>query len=112
MIYKMEQFEELKKVIKRLNSKDENEDASLFNFKAEIIDNVLRVVDCNEEYNVYYLETLNHLMYNSCEEFGIKFKKIEIDEIKEKLDNALKKDLNSQDVFFDWEDTITLVIGL
>ena len=51
-------------------------------------------------------------MYNSCEEFGIKFKKIEIDEIKEKLDNALKKDLNSQNVFFDWEDTITLVIGL
>ena len=50
MIYKMEQFEELKKVIKRLNSKDENEDESLFNFKAEIIDNVLRVVDCNEEY--------------------------------------------------------------
>lgn len=39
-------------------------------------------------------------------------KKEETDKIKEKLDDALKKDLNNQDVFFVWEDSITLIIGL
>lgn len=112
MIYKIEQFEELKKVIDQLNSKDKDENESLFNFKAEIIDNVLRVTDCNEEYNINYLETLNYLIHSACEEFGFKLKKEETDKIKEKLDDALKKDLNNQDVFFVWEDSITLIIGL
>lgn len=109
-----EDFKELRNVIDGLNGPDKNGLESDFNFQLDFDGGCVRIWDRNETYNINYIDETNSLMYEAHLEFGFpgEFKPTEEDEIKEKLDNALRKDLEKEDIFFDWEDSLVLIAGV
>lgn len=113
-IKSVEDFKELRKVVDELNAPYDEDIESNFNFSLDFDGDCIRIWDRNETYNINYLDETNSLMYEAHLEFGLpgEFKPTEEDEIKEKLDNALRKDLEKEDVFFDWEDSLVLIVGV
>lgn len=113
-IKSVEDFKELRKVVDELNAPYDEDIESNFNFSLDFDGDCIRIWDKNETYNINYLDEMNSLMYDAHLEFGLsgEFKLTEEDEIKEKLDNALRKDLNKEDIFFNWEDSLVLIVGV
>ena len=113
-IKSVEDLKELRKVVEELNAPYNEDIESNFNFQLDFDGDCVRIWDRNETYNINYVDEMNSLMYDAHLEFGLpgEFKPAEEDEIKEKLDNALRKDLEDEDVFFDWEDSLMLIAGV
>ena len=82
---------------------------SEFSFKVKEEDDAIFIYDENENYTVNYLEEKNALMQDASFEFGFSFKPIEVDEIYEKIEKAIKKDFG-KDAVLDWYDNMTLCV--
>ena len=82
---------------------------SEFSFKVKEEDDVIFIYDENENYTIDYLEEKNALMQDASFEFGFSFKPIEVDEIYEKIEKAIKKDFG-KDAVLDWYDNMTLCV--
>ena len=82
---------------------------SEFSFKVKEEDDVIFIYDENENYTIDYLEEKNALMQEASFEFGFSFKPIEVDEIYEKIEKAIKKDFG-KDAVLDWYDNMTLCV--
>lgn len=107
----------LEKTIKKLNAPmtwtDEDGETysenSEFDFTYKICDTHIEIWDNNECYNIDYLEELNALHYGCAMEFGYKFEPITEDEVHDKLERAVKKDLG-EDKYLEWEDNVRMSV--
>ena len=107
----------LEKVIKELNTPstwtdDDGTtymDDSMFDFQYRIKDNHIEIFDTNEYYNIDYLEELNCEMYYASQEFGFKYEPTREDEIHDKIEAAIKKDLG-KDKYLEWEDNVVMSV--
>lgn len=107
----------LEKTIKKLNAPmtwtDEDgetySESSEFDFTYKICDTHIEIWDNNEYYNIDYLEELNALHYGCAMEFGYKFEPIREDEVHDKLEQAIKKDLG-KDKYLEWEDNVKMSV--
>ncbi len=107
----------LEKTIKKLNAPmtwtDEDgetySESSEFDFTYKICDTHIEIWDNNEYYNIDYLEELNALHYGCAMEFGYKFEPIREDEVHDKLEQAVKKDLG-KDKYLEWEDNVKMSV--
>ena len=107
----------LEKTIKKLNAPmtwtDEDGETysenSEFDFTYKICDTHIEIWDNNEYYNIDYLEELNALHYGCAMEFGYKFEPIREDEVHDKLEQAVKKDLG-KDKYLEWEDNVRMSV--
>lgn len=82
---------------------------STFSFKVRENEDLIFIYDENENYTIDYLEEKNALMQEASFEFGFRFKPIEVDEIYEKIEKAIKKDFG-KDAVLDWYDNMTLCV--
>ena len=82
---------------------------STFSFKVRENEGLIFIYDENENYTIDYLEEKNALMQEASFEFGFIFKPIEVDEIYEKIEKAIKKDFG-KDTVLDWYDNMTLCV--
>lgn len=99
-------------VLNELNSMfvvDGEKFESTFSFKVRENEYLIFIYDENENYTIDYLEEKNALMQDASFEFGFSFKPIEVDEIYEKIENAIKKDFG-KDTVLDWYDHVTLCV--
>lgn len=102
----------LQKVLEKLNTPSiiyGETFESEFSFKVKEEDDVIFIYDENENYTVNYLEEKNALMEEASFEFGFSFKPIEVDEIYEKIEKAIKKDFG-KDTILEWYDHVTLCV--
>lgn len=102
----------LQKVLEKLNALyviDGETFESEFSFKVRENEDLIFIYDENENYTIDYLEEKNALMQEASFEFGFSFKPIEVDEIYEKIDKAIKKDFG-KDTVLDWYDHVTLCV--
>ena len=105
-------MKELQKALEKLNALyviDGETFESEFSFKVKEEDDVIFIYDENENYTIDYLEEKNALMQEASFEFGFIFKPIEVDEIYEKIEKAIKKDFG-KDAVLDWYDNMTLCV--
>ena len=105
-------MKELQKALEMLNTPsiiDGETFESEFSFKVKEEDDVIFIYDENENYTIDYLEEKNALIQEASFEFGFIFKSIEVDEIYEKIEKAIKKDFG-KDAVLDWYDNMTLCV--
>ena len=106
-------FTNLDKAIAELNApyvwEDGETDPSMFKFCYNVHKNYITIYDENEYYNIDYLEELNSTMYYGAQEFGFKFEPTTEDEVHDKLEKAIKKDLGN-DKYLEWEDSVVMSV--
>lgn len=106
-------FTNLNKAIAELNApyvwEDGETDDSLFNFTYRVFKNHIHIWDENEYYNIDYVENLNCLAYDAALEFGFKYEPTTEDEVHNKLERAIKKDLGN-DKYLEWEDSVVMSV--
>lgn len=117
----MKKLTNLEKVIAELNAptvwEDGEVDESRFDFTYRCVNHeyhnvpIIEIYDRNECYYADYLEELNCLMYDAAQEFGFKYEPIREDEIHNKLNDAIKKDLGD-DHYLEWEDNVVMSVVL
>lgn len=115
----MKKLTNLEKVIAELNTPTVLDDGdvldSMFDFTYKCVNHeyhnvpVIEIYDRNEYYNIDYLEELNSEMYYAAQEFGFKYKPIREDEIHDKLNAAIKKDLGN-DHYLEWENNVVMSV--
>lgn len=97
-------------VLNELNSMfvvDGEKFESEFSFKVKEEDDVIFIYDENENYTVNYLEEKNALMEEASFEFCFNFKPIEVDEVYEYIEKAVKDDFG-KNAILEWYDHVTL----
>lgn len=113
----MKKLTNLEKVIKELNAPTVYEDdevfESQFDFTYRIQNNAygqtcIYVYDKNENYYIDYAYDNHIQMLDLAREFGFKVDKNWDDEIHNRLNAAIKKDLGD-DIYFEWNDNVVLV---
>lgn len=100
----------LQKVLEKLNAIyviDGETFESEFSFKVKEEDDVIFIYDENENYTVNYLEEKNALMEEASFEFDFNFKPIEVDEVYEYIEKAVKDDFG-KNAILEWYDHVTL----
>lgn len=105
-------MKELQKALEMLNTPsiiDGETFESVFSFKVKEEDDVIFIYDENENYTVNYLEEKNALMEEASFEFGFNFNPIEVDEVYETLEKAVKDDFGKSTIL-DWYDHVTLCV--
>ena len=110
---KIESLKNLKKVITDLNATkvyefeegESEEFESPFHFVIEKRDDLYKgaiaIYDENEEYDINYSENMSYLTGHSCTK-----------NIKEKLENAIKKKKKTKDAYLEHYDSVIMVIAL
>ena len=110
----MKELKNLKKAIEELNSPTVYEDGetmdSMFEFKIREGEHGWQIYDCNEYYNIDYLEEVNAIMYDAAMEFGFKYEPCREDEVHDKLLAAVQKDLGT-DYYLEWEDSVVMNVA-
>ena len=104
----------LQKVLEELNAPQiigGEEFKSNFKFTTRREGNLLFIYDEREYYHIDYLDDQNWLMRDCAQEFGYEFKPILVDEIHEKIKQAVKKDFG-ENVDLDWYDNVSMCVGL
>lgn len=107
----------LEKTIKSLNAPmtwtDEDGETysenSEFDFTYKICDTHIEIWDNNEYYNIDYLENKNYMLSERAWEFGFKFEPETEDEVHDKLEQAIKKDLG-ENKYLEWEDSVKMSV--
>lgn len=97
-------------VLNELNSMfvvDGEKFESAFSFKVRENEDLIFIYDENENYTVNYLEEKNALMEEASFEFGFNFKPIEVDEVYEYIEKAVKDDFG-KNAILEWYDHVTL----
>lgn len=110
---KIESLKNLKKVVDDLNATkvyefeegEPEEFESPFHFvikkRDDLYKGAIAIYDENEEYDINYSENMSYLTGHSY-----------TDTIKEKLENAIQKDLKSKDAYLEHYDSVIMVIAL
>ena len=103
----------LEKTIKKLNApyewEDGTTDKSEFDFQYKICPDHIEIFDANEYYNIDYLENKNCMLSERAWEFGFEFEPETEDDIHNKLERAIKKDLGD-DKYLEWEDSVIMSV--
>lgn len=101
----------LKELISKLNKPVEFEDEvfePIFNFTLEQRDGQWFLYDSNEQYTINYEEDQMYFYQQVADEFGAKIPDVS-DDIFPQLEQAIKADFGD-DAYFEWEDSVTMVV--
>jgi len=101
----------LKELIIKLNKPVEFEDEvfePIFNFNLEQRDGQWFLYDANEQYTFNYEEDQMYFYQQVADEFGAKIPDVS-DDIFPQLEQAIKADFGN-DAYFEWEDSVTMVV--
>ena len=108
----MKSLKNLRKVIRELNAPIDIDGEKFergFEFKIKKEGDSVLLYDCNERYHADYAYESFCLMRQAAAEFGFDPPKEYDDDIYNKLNEALKKDLGN-DAFIEWEDHVRMCI--
>lgn len=101
----------LRELISKLNKPVEFEDEvfePIFNFVLEQRDGQWFLYDSNGQYTINYEEDQMYFYQQMADEFGAKIPEIG-DDIHPQLEQAIQADFGS-DAYFEWEDSVTMVV--
>lgn len=108
-------FTNLEKAIEELNAPkvyedgEEMESSFKFTYSYSSLNKYIYIYDINEAYSIDYLDELNSLGRLYAREFGFEYQPTTEDEIFNKLEKAIKKDLG-KDKYIEWEDNIVMSV--
>lgn len=112
----MKVFTNLNELLSELNKPiildegTENEETlkSVFDFKVVVEEDHIKIFDANESYSIDYEEDMNCMMHLAAEEFGAKYEYIN-DEIFSKIEFAIQKDLQDEELILEWENNVVMI---